>query len=81
MSKHNDKAFKDKIQMSFRMNLEKQFRNGLTQGMYAACKVISEKATDESKSAEERIQDIVKFCNTAIVAKDAKVNNTLKAVE
>ena len=78
MAKHNDKEFQDRIKaqerikMTLRENLEKQFRNGITQGMYAACKVISDKASDETKTYEERINDIITFCKPALKDRDAK---------
>ena len=72
MGKHNDKAFQDKIKMTFRNNLEKQFRNGLAQGTYAACKVIYDRATNEEKSAEERLATIIQFCRPVINVANGK---------
>ena len=66
MGKHNDKAFQDQIKMTFRNNLEKQFRNGLAQGTYAACKVVYDRATDAEKNAEERLETIIQFCQPII---------------
>lgn len=85
MAKHNDKEFQDRIKaqerikMALRENLEKQFRNGITQGMYAACKVIFDKASDESRSHEERIKDIVTFCEPALKNRNAKPETQKKA--
>ena len=62
MGKHNDKAFQDKMKTTFRDNLERQFRNGLAQGMYAACKVVYDRATEEGKTAEDKLKSIIAFC-------------------
>ena len=73
MARHNDRAFQEKmkaqekINMVFREHLENQFRNGITQGMYAACKVIYGKAIDDTKTAEERISEIIAFCQPPLV--------------
>jgi len=87
MAKHNDREFQERIKaqerikMTLRENLEKQFRNGITQGMYAACKVISDKASDETKAYEERINDIIAFCQPALKGRDAKPTTQKKAGE
>ena len=69
--KHNDKAFQERLQMSFRMRLEEQFRNGIAQGMYAACKVINDRANAEGKTPEEKLQNIIDFCQTGLRVKAA----------
>ena len=85
MAKHNDKEFQERIKaqerikMALRENLEKQFRNGVTQGMYAACKVISDKASDEAKTHEERINDIITFCEPALKSHDSPPGKQKKA--
>ena len=81
MGKHNDKAFQEKIKMTFRNNLEKQFRNGLAQGMFAACKVMYDRITDESKSAEEKINAVLEFCGPIARSKDAKEPAAPKVVD
>ena len=81
MGKHNDKEFQDKIKMTFRHNLEKQFRNGLAQGMYAACKVIHDKATKAEKSADEKLSEIINFCKQITKMDDEKDAAKEKAVE
>jgi len=81
VGKHNDKEFQDKIKMTFRHNLEKQFRNGLSQGMYASCKVIHDRITDESKSIEDRINSVVEFCQQIINGRDDKHAKPAKAGE
>lgn len=62
MAKHDDKKFNETIKAKFRDGFKEQFRNGLAQGCYAVCKVVLDKAGDESKPAEERLKDIVSFC-------------------
>ena len=68
MAKHNDKEFQEKLKLGIRANLERQFKNGLQQGMYAACKIVYDFATDETKTAEERLQEIIKTCEPSIKA-------------
>ena len=72
VGRHNDKEFQDRIKMSFRHNLEKQFRNGLAQGMYAACRVVYDRLIDETKTPEERIAAIIAFCEPVVQNRDAK---------
>lgn len=72
MGKHNDKAFQDALRYTFGSGLERQHRNGLAQGTYAACKVVYDKAVDESKTYEERINSIKKFCETFLNNKIGK---------
>ena len=56
--KHNDELFRE----TFREGFKKQYQNGLLAGSRAICKVVSDKASDETKTPEERIEDIKKFC-------------------
>lgn len=65
MGKHNDLKFQTELQQTFRDKLQGQLKNGLARGMYAACKVINEKATNEEKTPEERIAEIIEFCKWA----------------
>lgn len=60
MGKHNDQVFKRVVTDGLR----KQHTAGIAQGAYAVSKVILEKATDENKTAEERLADIIAFCRT-----------------
>ena len=43
--------------------LEKQHSAGIAQGAYAVCQVVLSQAKDDSKSAEERLQNIIAFCS------------------
>ncbi len=81
MAKHNDKAFQDGLRMSFRQKLEEQLKHGLAQGMYAACKVMLDKASNEEKTPEERIEDIKAFCDTIVKVKASNGSPSTKAVE
>lgn len=63
MSRHHDDLFKQALTDG----LKKQHSAGLAQGAYAMCKVIFEKATDESKTIEQRLADVVTFCKNCVV--------------
>ena len=62
VQKHNDEMFKKTFEEGFK----KHFQNGLLQGSRAICKVVYDKASDEKKTIEERIEDIKKFCSVLI---------------
>lgn len=79
MAKHNDKEYQEKIKMTFRHNLEKQLKTGIAQGLYAASKIIHDRATDKSKTPEERIESIVAFCNIALKQHEKKPEEPEKA--
>ena len=46
--------------------LKQTHTNGLLQGSRAMCKVILDKANNKSKSSEERLEDIIKFCSISL---------------
>lgn len=52
------------------------FRSGLLQGSKAVCKVIFDKADDDSKTLEERIEDIKKFCKVSLKEPSVEVKKT-----
>lgn len=60
--KHNDELFAQ----TFREGFKKQYQNGLLTGSKAICKVVHDKATDDAKTPEERIEDIKKFCGVLL---------------
>ena len=62
MGKHNDQLFRKVVTG----NLRKQHTAGAAQGAYAMCKVIRDKATDETKTVEQRLEDVVGFCNVCL---------------
>ena len=72
MGKHNDGMFKKAVTGGLR----KQRTAGVAQGAYAMCKVILNKATDGSKPAEKRLEDVIAFCKicTNIAEKPADSN-------
>lgn len=47
-------------------------QDGLAVGAKAISKVVYDKATDESKSYEDRIHDIITFCATGLAIKTEK---------
>lgn len=59
MGKHNDQVFKQVVTDGLR----KQHSSGIAQGAYAMCKVVLDKATDESKTIEQRLNDVIAFCS------------------
>ena len=73
--KHNDEMFRKTFEEGFK----KHFQNGLLQGSRAICKVVYDKACDEKKTVEERIEDIKKFCSVLVglpvVAKGEEVSD------
>lgn len=64
MPRHNDNVFKRVVTDG----LKKQHSAGLAQGAYAMCNVILKKATDESKTVEQRLADVVAFCKACAFA-------------
>lgn len=61
----------EKIKAALKDQLERQLKYGLSQGMFAACKVIHDKATDQSMSIEDRLNDIIAFCEPLLEVKGA----------
>ena len=59
MGKHNDQVFRKVVTGGLR----KQHSAGIAQGAYAMCKVVLDKATDESKTIEQRLNDVIAFCS------------------
>lgn len=50
--------------------LKKQYIRGLMDGTKAIAGVVHEKASASNKTAEERIEDILAFCNTSLELKE-----------
>ena len=61
-----NKKEEQRMREAFTDGFSKMFQNGLHQGTYAIAKVLYDKACDESKTYEERIQDIKKFCEVSL---------------
>lgn len=58
-----------KLEAAIKARLLEYKQSGLAEGCKAVSTVIYEKATDESKSYEERIRDIISFCETGLAIK------------
>lgn len=50
--------------------LKKFHSMGMMRGAYSMCQVVLEKAKDETRTADERIADIVEFCSKAKMPDD-----------
>ena len=61
-TRHNDELFRKTFEEGFK----KQFQNGLLQGSRAMCKVVYDRASDESKPAQERLDYIKSFCGVLL---------------
>ena len=75
MSKKLDKQQEETLRQEFEKGLKAQFRNGLAQGVYSVSKVIHDKAADESLPAEERLNEIIRFCKISIDVNKAKASS------
>ena len=81
MSKHNDNEFQENLKLTFKNGFEKQFRNGLAQGMYATCKVVYDKLSDDGKSVEDRLNDVMAFCTPILETRKQNAQDEQKAAE
>ena len=70
LAKHNDKEFQEKLKAKFREGYENEFKRGLAKGAYAVCKVVYDRATDETKTPDERLNIIKEFCATLAKGKE-----------
>lgn len=61
------------LREEFNKGYKSVFQSGLLQGSKAVCKVIFDKANDDSKTLEERIEDIKKFCKVSLKEPSVKV--------
>lgn len=61
-----NRAKEQVMRNEFQQGFKDTFRNGLLQGSSAMCKVILDKANNTKLTLEERIADIVKFCETGL---------------
>ena len=62
MGKHNDNMFRKVVTGG----LQRQHTAGIAKGAYAMCSVIRDKAMAEGKTAEEKVEDIIKFCDVCM---------------
>lgn len=56
---------RSEMERTIQQNLSRMHSLGLARGAYAVSQVIVKKAMNEELSAEERLQDIITFCNKA----------------
>jgi len=75
MGKHNDNMFRKVVTGG----LQKTHRDGISQGAYAMCKVVLDKAQKEGKTAEEKLEDIIAFCS--ICVDPAKIKESFSTEE
>lgn len=54
------------LREAFNEGFEAARRTGLLQGAVAISKVVLDKANDTSKTPEERLADIIKFCEVSL---------------
>lgn len=62
MTAKQESEFKD----LFEKQLKQQFTNGLLSGSKAMCTVILDKVNNDSFTADERLEEIRKFCITGL---------------
>lgn len=62
MNKNTEKMLKE----TFDKSLKDTFNKGLLQGSKAVSKVIYDKANDKNKTADEKIEEIKKFCSVSL---------------
>lgn len=59
----------NKLKEEFNKGFETVRRTGLLQGATAISKVVLDKANDTSKTPEERLADIIQFCEVSLHSK------------
>lgn len=62
MNKNAEKVLRE----TFKKSLRDTFQKGLLQGSKAIAKVVFDKANDVNKTAEERIEEIKRFCSVSL---------------
>lgn len=65
-----DSKTEKQLNKVFKEKFKEVHLNGLLQGTKAISKVILDKANDTSKTSEERLEDIIKFCEVSLKEKD-----------
>ncbi len=68
-------ASNDRLETAVRAKLLEWKQAGLAEGTKAISTVIYEKATDENKTCEERLDDIIAFCKTGLAIKTEDKEN------
>jgi len=59
-----------KLRKTFNEGFKSAQRNGLLQGATAISKVVLDKANDTRKTPEQRLEDIVRFCEVSLKKKN-----------
>lgn len=55
-----------RLREAFSKGFESTHRTGLIQGAVAIAKVVLDKANNKNKTPEDRLDDIIKFCETSL---------------
>lgn len=58
------------VEQTVTEQLKKFHSMGMMRGAYSMCQVVLEKAKDETKTADERLADIIEFCSKAKMPDD-----------
>lgn len=65
-TKNIEKTGEEKLEELFKIELQKQFLQGLKGGMFVVSQTVLEKLNDTSKPLMDRISDIKKYCKVSI---------------
>ena len=68
-SKKAEKSSEEKLEELFKIELQKQFLQGLKGGMFVVSQTVLEKLNDTSKPLMDRISDIKRYCKVSISQK------------
>jgi len=72
----NNNEFPDELKEAIRIQLRRQLVAGIGEGAYAMCSSINRIAKDDSKSVEDRIQEIIAFCAPMIQSYESASANS-----
>lgn len=64
-----EKSSEEKLEELFKIELQKQFLQGLKGGMFVVSQTVLEKLNDISKPLMDRISDIKRYCKVSISQK------------
>lgn len=68
-TKKIEKSSEEKLEELFKIELQKQFLQGLKGGMFVVSLTVLEKLNDTSKPLMDRISDIKRYCKVSISQK------------
>lgn len=60
------------LEQTINKQLTQVYRKGLTVGSKSISKVLYDIASDKNKTADERLEEIIKFCETALKSREGK---------